>query len=55
MREFQTEAMTYAQREKHIKSVAYSRKLSKFRVVGAKGSQSGGGPGSDDSWPCKPQ
>lgn len=57
LREFQIEAMACAQRERrNVKSMAYSRKLSEFRVVGAKGSQSGEGePGSDDSWPRKPQ
>lgn len=47
----------HVQRERHkVKSMAYSRKLSKFRVVGTKGSQSGEGePEKDDSQPCKPQ
>ena len=38
LRDFETEGMACAQRDRHkVKSVADSRKLSKFGVVGAKG------------------
>lgn len=57
-REFHTEEMACAQRERHkVKSLADPRKLSKLRAVGAKGSQPGevGQDTYDDHRLCKSQ